>query len=286
MAEAGGEHKTLMTGLLGAVLASTAHGQEIPSPTPPPAPTPGAMTEQELAKSLHNPFEDFVKIPIQSTTGFEVSGYHGEALNIAPSVPVALNPQWDVIAQPSLTTTYLPSPNNQFGLGDLQASFFLTPAKSTTWIWGVGPIFQLPTATGRDLGTGRWSAGPTAALIYSKGPWFNGILVYQLMSFAGNHARGSVNQTFLEPDVSYNFDSGWFIQWEPSITYDWTAEAGNAWTVPMGADIGKAFKLRSEDLALQVGAYDLLKRPDGAPSWILRASITFQFPRHTIIDER
>jgi hypothetical protein len=35
-------------------------------------------------------------------------------------------------------------------------------------------------------------------------------------------------QAFLEPDVSYNFESGWYVQCEPSIThepadstYDW-----------------------------------------------------------------
>ena len=34
----------------------------------------------------------------------------------------------------------------------------------------------------------------------------------------------------------------------------------------------------SQDLSLQVGAYDLLKRPDGAPQWIIRVSVTFLFP--------
>src|ERR1035437_10171329 len=29
-----------------------------------------------------------------------------------------------------------------------------------------------------------------------------------------------VNQTFLEPDVSYNFKSGWYVRCEPSITYE------------------------------------------------------------------
>jgi hypothetical protein len=59
-------------------------------------------------------------------------------------------------------------------------------------------------------------------------PWFNGVLAYQLMSFAGNRKRGSVNQTFLEPDVSYNFESGWYVQCEPDITYDWTADAATS----------------------------------------------------------
>lgn len=267
---------TVVSLLLGAVLAASANAQVAQTPQP----TPDAISEQELAKSVHNPFEDFIKVPIESTTGFQ-PGLHykvGDSLNIEPLVPFSLNSQWDLIAQPNLTVSYLPSPHEQFGLQDLQTSFFLTPAEATTWIWGAGPIFQYPTASRQELGSGRWSAGPTAGLIYSHGPWFSGVLAYQLMSFAGNRDRGSVNQTFLEPDASYNFESGWYIQCEPEITYDWTDEAATAWTIPMGADIGRAFKLGSQDLSLQVGAYNLVRRPDGAPQWIARVNVTFLFP--------
>ena len=193
-------------------------------------------------------------------------------------MPFSLNADWDLIARPSLTVTYAPTPHEQSGLEDLETSFFLTPAKDTTWIWGVGPIFDFPTASSSELGTGRWSAGPTAALVYSEGPWLNAILAYQLMSFAGNRERGSVNQTYIEPMISYNFESGWYVDCDPAMTYDWTADTANAWTIPMGADVGKAFKMGSQDLSLQVGAYDLLKRPDGAPQWIMRVSVTFLFP--------
>jgi hypothetical protein len=264
--------------LLSAALAASARAQD----ASPPAQTPtNVITAQDLAKSVHNPFEDFVKLSIQSATGFELGPHHnaGDSFNIQPLVPFSLNAQWDLIARPSLTVTYLPSPHEQFGIADLQTSFFLTPAKATTWIWGVGPIFQLPTASSRELGTGRWSAGPTAALIYSEGPWFDGILAYQLMSFAGNRDRGSVNQTYLEPEISYNFESGWYVQCDPPITYDWTADSANAWTIPMGADIGRVLKVGSQDFSLQVGTYDLLKRPDGAPQWIIRVNLTLLFPR-------
>ena len=83
----------------------------------------------------------------------------------------------------------------------------------------------------------RQAAGPpTAALIYSDGPWFNGVLAYHLMSFAGEHDHGSVNQTYIEPEISYNFDSGWYADCDPPITYDWTADSDNAWLIPTGAD--------------------------------------------------
>jgi hypothetical protein len=180
--------------------------------------------------------------------------------------------------QPNLTLTSMPSPHEQFGLQDLQTSFFLTPEWTTVWLWGIGPIFQFPTATTTGFASCRWSAGPTAALIYSRGPWFNGVLAYQLLSFAGDRDRASVNQTFIEPELSYNFESGSYIDWNPSVTFDWTADAANGWTVPMGADIGKAFNIGTQTASLQVGSYDLVERPAGAPQRIVRVQLTLLFP--------
>jgi hypothetical protein len=255
-----------------------AYAQQTSTPTP--APSPSALSAQQLAISVHNPFEDFVKVPIQSTTGFQLGRDHkvGNAVNIEPLLPFSLNADWDLIARPSLTVAYAPTPHEQSGLEDLQTSFFLTPHNESTWIWGAGPIFQFPTASSSELGSGRWSAGPTAAVVYSEGPWLNAILTDQLMSFAGNRARGSVNQTYIEPMISYNLESGWYADIDPQMTYDWTADTANAWLIPMGADVGKAFSLGPQSLSLQVGAYDLVKRPDGAPQWIARASVTFLFP--------
>jgi len=261
--------------LLGGVFVPSAPAQVATSTQP------GTnSTLQDLAKSVHNPFADFVKVPLQSTTGFSIGPHHnaGESLNLQPLIPFSLNAEWDLMARPSLSVTYRPSPHEQFGLNDLQTSFFVTPHNADKWIWGVGPIFQFPTATSDALGTGRWSGGPTAALIYSKGPWFNGVLAYQLLSFAGNRARGSVNQTYVEPEVSYNFESGWYVACDPPMTFDWTTNASNGWTIPIGADVGDAFNAGSHAMSFQVGAYDLARRPDGAPQWIIRVQLTALFP--------
>ncbi len=95
----------------------------------------------------------------------------------------------------------------------------------------------------------------------------------------GDRARGSVNQTFIEPDLSYNFESGWYVDSNPSITFDWTAAAADGWTVPMGVDIGKAFNIGSQATSLQIGSYDLVKRPTGNPQWIIRVQLTLLFPK-------
>ena len=86
---------TVLGLLLSAVLAASAHAQQASTP----APSPSAMSDQELAISVHNPFEDFVKVPIQSTTGFQLGPHHkvGDAVNIEPIVPFSLNADWDLI---------------------------------------------------------------------------------------------------------------------------------------------------------------------------------------------
>ena len=68
-------------------------------------------------------------MPFESTTAFSIGPHHnaGESLNIPPVIPFRLNAEWDLIAEPSLSVTYVPSPHEQFGLQDLQTSLFLTP---------------------------------------------------------------------------------------------------------------------------------------------------------------
>jgi hypothetical protein len=109
--------------LLSAVLGASVHAQQASRPAQPPT---SVMTDQELAKSVRNPFEDFGKLPIQSTTRFQVGHNHnaGDSLNIEPLVPFSLSAQWDLIARPSLTVTYLPSPHEQFGNRRLAGFFF------------------------------------------------------------------------------------------------------------------------------------------------------------------
>jgi hypothetical protein len=44
------------------------------------------------------------------------------------------------------------------------------------------------------------------------------------------------------------------------------------------ADVGKTFNLASQPMSLQLGSYDFLKRPAGAPQWMIRVQATLLFP--------
>ena len=87
-----------------------------------------------------------------------------------------------------------------------------------------------------------------------------------------------MNLTSVEILVSYNFQSGWYVQFDPVYTYDWTADRRNAWTVPVGLDVGKVWSLGQRSISAQLGVYKLVERPAGAPDWVVRAQIQFSFP--------
>jgi len=168
----------------------------------------------------------------------------------------------------------LPGPYGVTGLGDINVSVFASPARTGKWVWGVGPILQFPTATDERLGTGKWAAGPTAALVYVEDPWLGGILVSHLQSFAGPRDRDDVSLTQIEVKVSYQFQGGWYVQTDPVMSYDWKAPSDQGWTLPIGLEFGKVFK---GGLSLQIGAYYNAKKPSVAASWTLQTTVGFTY---------
>jgi len=61
-------------------------------------------------------------------------------------------------------------------------SYVITDSNLT---WGVGPTIVLPTATDRQTGAGKWSAGPAGVVVVSSGQWVYGGLASQIWSFRG-----------------------------------------------------------------------------------------------------
>jgi len=183
-----------------------------------------------------------------------------------------------------------PGVGSAAGLGDINPTFFLSPADAKEFIWGVGPTFTFPTATNRLLGSGKYSAGPAAVALTMPGPWVIGVLGNNQWSFAG-WGPTRVNELLLEPFVHYNFDKGWFLSSFPILTANWVASSANRWTLPLGAGGGKLFRLRELPGGDNLGelgklpvepqllAYYNAVRPDQAPTWQLVFQIAFLFPK-------
>jgi hypothetical protein len=241
-----------------------------------------STSAQELAKQKHNPFADQITVPLQLSSGLDVGPGNGTTggLNIQPAIPVSLGENWKLITRPSLSLLLSDQPNRKLGLGDTELQTYLTPAFADKWIWGAGLDLQAPTATDPSLGTGKWSTGPAVGLFYLDGPWANGVLATHVWSFAGDSHRDDVSQSTFEPVISYNFDSGWYLTFDSTMTADWNAPADKRWTIPVGLDVGKTFQVRKQSLSFQFGTYYNVERAEGAARWLLRFQVTLVVPKH------
>ena len=234
----------------------------------------------ELAKKLQNPVSDLISVPFQSNFNF---GYGPEdkmqyVLNIQPVIPQHITQQWNWIHRTIIPLIDQPSPINEFGLGDIQYQGFLSPAKPDKLIWGVGPVFQFPSATDSQLGTEKWSAGAGAVAVRMDGPWVYGVLVNNIWSFAGDDSQPNVNQMFLQPFINYNFGRGLAVGTAPSITANWEASSGQKWTVPLGAHISQLIPIGKVPVNFKLDAYYNVVKPDNGPDWSTIFTITLLFP--------
>src|SRR5271169_2576951 len=137
--------------------------------------TPAAATNTDaLRNAAQNPVASLISVPFQENFNFGIgpADRTQNVLNIQPVIPLSVSKNWNLIVRWIMPIVYQPLPVPQppgppaqstgvYGLGDMNPSFFLAPKKSKV-IWGVGPVFVLPTATNTAfLGQGKLSIGPT-----------------------------------------------------------------------------------------------------------------------------
>ncbi len=252
------------------------------SASSPIAKEPAAPSANALREAAQNPIASLISVPFQNNTNFSVGPYHQtqNVLNIQPVIPFKLNEDWNLVTRWITPVVYQPrlSPQEgpEFGLGNIQPAFFLSPAKpSNGIIWGVGPQFFLPTATDKTLGVNEWGAGPGFVALTIQEPWVYGALVNNVWAGTGG-AR--VNQLLIQPFINYNLPDGWYLTSVPAITANWVASESNRWTVPVGGGFGRLFRIDKLPVNAQVQAFYDVARPTGAPSWTLRFQLQFLFP--------
>jgi len=261
------------------------------------ATTVHAQDTAELAKAAQNPVADMISLPLQNNTFFGIKNADDPAnvLNVQPVIPANITEDWLVISRVIAPIIYLPSfseggqlpesdeptpsVDDEFGLGDINYTGFLSPANAGPIIWGIGPSINLPTATDDTLGSEKWSAGPSAVVLATPNPWVLGTLVRQLWSFAGDSDRDNVNQTLIQPFVNYNLSDGWYLTSSPIITANWEEDSGDRWTVPVGGGFGKIFRIGSQPMNFSTQAFYHVESPEFGPDQSLRVQLQFLFPR-------
>jgi hypothetical protein len=269
---------------------------------PQAAPAAGAAaSSQDLAKQLSNPVASLVSVPFQFNWDQPVGPDDASrfVMNLQPVVPMSVSDDWNLIlrwimpfvGQPVLFEGGQPAS----GMGDIVASFFLSPARPGKLIWGAGPVLVLPTNSDPVLGSSRWSAGPTVVVLKQSGGFTYGMLANHVWSFAGPGTSGGVERadvsaSFLQPFVSYTTKSAVTIALNAEASANWrlyrTAADGSLeekdgtdWTVPINMTVTKLTKFGPLPMSIGGGVGVFVETPDGRPDWRLRLVATILLPR-------
>jgi hypothetical protein len=246
---------------------------------------------EDILDAALNPISSVIKQPFKFT--FDYGADNGEAamLHINPVVPVSVG-DWSVVNRVQARIGQVtgpisglpgnPSPipgDGASGLTDINWSAFLSPPKVGKVNWGAGLSLNIPTAVDDQLGTGKWSAGPTGVILLQPNWGSYGILGRQLWSFTGDITRRDVNQTVIEPFASYKLDKGWYLTTDMNIIVNWEARSANKWTVPLGGGVGRVFTIGKQDINSKFETYYNIVQPDGALDWRFSFSFQFLFPK-------
>lgn len=248
-----------------------------------------AESSAELAKQAVNPIAAMYSLPVQynwdQKMGRTGNGMHS-VTNIQPVLPFELNDDWNLISR-----TILPiidqhglAPDGQAdktGIGDVTQSFFFSPKKPTDigWILGVGPAILIPVGSNDLLSSKQWGLGPTAVALKQSNGWTRGMLANHVWGLDGSPPDGKekVNQTFLQPFLSYTNDTYTTFGVNTESTYNWQT---HQWSVPVNLTVTQLLKISGQPLTIQVGPRYWADSPEGgAQSWGLRAAVAFLFPR-------
>ncbi len=245
----------------------------------------------DLAAAAQNPVGAMYSLPLKFT--FDYGADNGEAsfLNIQPVIPVTVG-DWNLINRVIVPLIYTPGlvtgtpeiPNpvpgdGATGLGDINYTVFVSPAAPGKIIWGVGPSLTMDTASDDQLGSGKWSTGPSVVFLVQPKWGTLGLLGRQLWSFAGDSDRKSVSQLLLEPFINYNLEGGWYLISDMILTANWNVDSDDRWTIPLGGGFGKMFAIGEQKMNSKLEVYYNVEKPKGAPDWTMSWTLQFLFPR-------
>lgn len=242
--------------------------------------------EAELSKKLANPVASLISIPIEYNTDADIGpSEEGEVKTIkfTPVVPFEVGENWNLITRTifSYVDQDLPDAGlDETGLSDIVLSLYFSPKEvsKSGWIWGVGPLLLLDTATEDSLGAGRWGAGPGAVALKQMGPWTIGGLTSYLADIGGDSDRDDVEQLFFQPFLAYTMPNGkTSMTLQSEITRDLEHNDTRAFVL---FQVNQMFKIGSQIMQGRIGVKHWYESEDFGPdSTELNLRLTFLFPK-------
>ncbi|MHC1788361.1 hypothetical protein [Solidesulfovibrio sp.] len=208
--------------------------------------------------------------------------------NFQPVMTFDLSSDYRLIARPVIPVYNSPyaeslkTVNYTFGLGDAELMAMVAPSSTDSgFLFGVGPTAVFPTATGKELGSGKWQLGVAAAAVFMNDTWVAGIFPQQWWSVGGDPSRKEVSLTKAQYFLWYSPAKTWQVGMSPNILIDWTQkDADNALTLPVGLGVAKLFTLGKLPLKISAEAdYSVVRPRHAGTEWTFKFTLTPILPK-------
>lgn len=167
------------------------------------------------------------------------------------------------------------------GFGDTYYVGLFSPSKPTEldngakFLWGAGFDVGLDTASEDILGTGKYSAGPSALGIYLGEKFKGGALAQQYWDFAGDSDRNDINMTNLQYIYYWSLNETTSIGAAPNIIINWEQNSDNRYTIPVGIGINKTVQFGKVPVRFALEYHHTVIEPDDVvgSDWAIRFMI-------------
>jgi len=264
-----------------------------------------AQSAAGLSKEIGNPLSNLWLLQTQQNNtliGMPLGKdtYVQSNLQFMPLVPIRVSPHWNLISRPVIqlfssqpfpavssvnrnTNAANANITRTTGFGDMIVATAISPDSSLVgnWLVAAGTTFVFPTATQHVLGQETWQAGPAVALGYKGGKWLAFVFPQQWWKIGGDGKK--TNQTLVQYNFSWNFDSGWSVGSSPNFTVNWEAPRDQRVSFPLGLQVGKLLHAGPMPVKVEVQPMYYAVRPTqatGAPSpkWGFQLQLTPVIP--------
>lgn len=206
------------------------------------------MSNAQIARATSDPSSDlwylYTEATLSVTPGQDFRKSNQMTLELQPSMPVLLTPEWRLLNFPDLVlaTEGTPHGTQVSGVESFTWLSALSPKSAGSFSWAVGPFVSLPVSTDQMLAPSQWQFGAGGVLSWRRPNFIASAIIKAGWTTSGWGEEAG--QLQIQYNLQRFFGDGYQVGLgRPRIEYTWNRDGSGGWDVPVGVDFGKVFRI-------------------------------------------